>query len=126
MTPPSWFYDQATSALSNDGSWRIVVRDEARSATIEITAGEKRAEEIAARLLLLLNEAAWRPFDTAPRDGSYFLACLAGDIVCEARWDAETGELYAANTDPHGYHDRPLEDARYWQPLPPAPEGATR
>jgi hypothetical protein len=116
---PNWFYDQATSALDNSGGWRIVIRDQRRAVTIEITAEEKHAEETAARLLMLLNsEAAWRDFETAPRDRSYFLVCLESGVVSEAYWDGEREELYAANTDSSGYHDRPLEGPRFWQPLP--------
>jgi len=62
--------------------------------------------------------SAWLPFDGAPRDGTYFIVCDARGWVGEAYWHIESGELYAANTDPSGYHDRPLDDPRWWQPLP--------
>jgi hypothetical protein len=57
-------------------------------------------------------------FDSAPRDGAPFIVQLAGGVVCEAYWHVEDDNLYAANTDPSGYHDRPLQDPRWWQPLP--------
>ena len=61
---------------------------------------------------------SWRNFENAPRDRRAFVLCTADGLVGEAYWDPDTEQCWWANTDSSGYHDRPVDEPRWWQPLP--------
>lgn len=61
----------------------------------------------------------WQPIETAPRDGTKFLAWMRETWV-EVMYYDEDGIYYGSDGDspPHG---RSLP--QYWMPLPPSPNG---
>lgn len=68
----------------------------------------------------------WQPIETAPRDGTHFLAtAIVRNIKTDARWwethviwaDDETGEVHPECD--HGWSR--IEDYSHWMPLPPPP-----
>lgn len=76
----------------------------------------QRIEELAAELSRLSAlVAGWRPMDSAPKDGTRFLA-LQGDRHFDCWWkDAGYGEAYwqdDADSEP---------DPTHWRPLPAPP-----
>jgi hypothetical protein len=61
---------------------------------------------------------SWLPFDSAPRDRTHFIVCTGNGTVGEAYWHDEDEQCWWANTDPSDYHGGPVDDPRWWQPLP--------
>lgn len=70
--------------------------------------------------------SAWRPIESAPRDGTELLLCDDECIRSVGRWSKHNHvplygwvrqvELYGEEVDAF--------DAKFWQPLPPPPEAA--
>lgn len=83
------------------------------------------------RVLELEEDAAWRPIETAPRDGTVLLACVKQDgtqLVGEAHWVEETSADCAAwwwaQQDPGDPHSEPIQMMwviTHWRPLPAPP-----
>lgn len=70
---------------------------------------------------------AWRPIETAPKDGTPFLAAI---YVCHndepRRWDMHVIGYDAAYGEMNSYFETgwEIEDYAFWQPLPTPPEAA--
>ena len=84
-------------------------------------------ETLTARIAELEAERAWRPIETAPRDGTMFLARgkVYGNIPFACHWDV-------APLHPNGSWINSLTKSRlydhvpaHWQPLPPLPTPET-
>lgn len=68
------------------------------------------------------SESAWRPIESAPKDGRNFLACSEASSVFYAHW--ANGVVDSSDwTDDTGYRAR---YATLWRPLPPPPDAATQ
>lgn len=63
---------------------------------------------------------AWMPIESAPKDGSCFLACC-GNWVTVAHWHRV--QLCWATNGPNYSRYPHDEQPTHWQPLPPAPKG---
>ena len=70
------------------------------------------AAAAAIRSMPLPSESGWRTMEDAPRDGSCFLACIAGFVPLVAAW---MEGRWASVPD-----NRPYPPT-HWMPLPPAP-----
>ena len=110
-------WDAARAALKS--------AEEANAANVRAEAAARRAETAAhyCPAIPLLN--GWRPFDTAPRDGSWVLVS-AGDRVGVPVAMAQFRLFFGPQQGHYGYAiygtDPPQEymGAKYWQPLPEA------
>ena len=75
-------------------------------------------EKLADRLM------QWRPIETAPKDGTEFLAVWNGDVVC-AYWCVNDGKTLPGrrNNWYRSTFSQPSKntDPTHWMPLPPAP-----
>ncbi|WP_311270335.1 hypothetical protein [Sphingobium sp. WCS2017Hpa-17] len=79
-----------------------------------------------AAIKAMREEAGWQPIETAPRDGTHFLAtAIVRNVKTGARWwetyviwaDDETGEIHP-DCD-HGWSN--IDDYSHWMPLPAPP-----
>jgi hypothetical protein len=63
----------------------------------------------------------WQPIDTAPQDGTWVLAAIAGEAVYFVSWSAE----YSGWFDEYGIREDPWDGNKihptHWQPLPAPP-----
>lgn len=93
--------------------------------------GEEWDGEIPLNVVDMLEDAAdeierlraamqWRPIETAPRDGTEFIAYRPDAGVFTAGYDDEQ-DVWFAN---HGYEDITDDLPTHWMPLPPPPKGA--
>ena len=77
-----------------------------------------REEAAALRELRTYRKEAWRPIETAPKDGSRVICCGPQLAVAECEWcywhGAKAG-WYRSNQPPEVH-------PTYWMPLPAAPE----
>jgi len=68
--------------------------------------------------------AAWRPIETAPKDGSYLLLC-EGWFVTLGTWmksDALRDEAWIAFDSIRTIHKTTVMSPTHWMPLPAVPE----
>lgn len=63
-----------------------------------------------------LKASPWQPIETAPKDGSCYLAINEHGGVCVCHWD----EMEWSDLIPCVF---PLSDAILWMPLPNSPKG---
>jgi hypothetical protein len=67
--------------------------------------------------------AEWQPIETAPKDGTWFLALQDGDIYpCE--WDAERADEGPPREGWYDHFNHSFEAPTHWQPLPAFPPRA--
>ena len=60
----------------------------------------------------------WKPIETAPDDGSSFLACCDGEYITVCRYDwLDEGEVIVCAWDMSRYGK-----ATHWMPLPEPPD----
>ncbi|WP_311269605.1 DUF551 domain-containing protein [Sphingobium sp. WCS2017Hpa-17] len=83
------------------------------------------------RVASLDGDGGWQPIETAPRDGTHFLAtAIVRNVKTDARWwetyviwaDDETGEIHP-DCD-HGWSS--IDDYSHWMPLPAPPDAALK
>lgn len=114
----------------------------------ELAAMTKRADEmerlkehnaqlfyrIERELADLKAQHAWRPIETAPKDGASVWILCGKDRVCSAQWKVVpfvgtgwfccvpccSGWAFGSDTFIHGKDDQPT----HWQPLPEPPKGS--
>jgi hypothetical protein len=77
----------------------------------------KHAARLVAEVRRLDELAAWRPIETAPKDGTLVLACWAGSGMYPiiTRW------LKNAQAWTHPFN-KPVNPPTHWMPLPTPPE----
>lgn len=82
-------------------------------------------EDLAKAIIALTSVDTWRPIETAPRDGTIFLAHGDGPairscpFICVWDWDDPSKGDYEWRDF---YTERVMEPT-HWQPLPPPPKG---
>ena len=86
------------------------------AARVEVTVEAATAiETLTARIAALVAERAWRPIETAPRDGTMFLGMDSYSEHERVRWeDGRFEDCYGGEWS-----------LVYWQPLPPPPSEET-
>lgn len=61
----------------------------------------------------------WHPIETAPKDGTRFIAVDSDSEIDVVVWDAESGHW----RDPFDIGGCSLGDITHWMPLPAPPDG---
>ena len=82
-----------------------------------------REEAAALRELRAYRKEAWRPIETAPKDGTRVLCCGPKLLVAECEWRME--QTFASRVDSSGWYrtcQHPQVFPTHWMPLPAAPE----
>lgn len=71
--------------------------------------------------------AGWQPIETAPKDGTPFLAWRRGQIAIAYLTPRDDCEMWTFGTTSAAVETFPEHKPSYWQALPPAPtKGATQ
>ena len=66
--------------------------------------------------------AGWLPIESAPKDGSWFIAISKWGRIRMVRWADYGGDRYPINDEDRMWDTQPT----HWQPLPPPPEKDTK
>lgn len=89
-------------------------------------------EEQVANVAMICSRPVWQDIDTAPKDGTFILLCVAGAVPAVGQWQKSPwGHEGWKATEPSDFQD---DDAlladwentqwlpTHWQPVPAAPE----
>jgi len=112
-------WDAARAALKS--------AEEANAANVRAEAAAQRAETAAHYCPAIPLRNGWRPFETAPRDGSWVLVS-AGDRVGVPVAMAQFRLFFGPEQGHYGYAiygtdpSQEYMDVKYWQPIPEAIE----
>ncbi len=119
MTKPEPYSDEELSRFSGllTGDY-ILVRDSIQRWPA-VTAGDPDPLRLLATITALKAERVWQPIETAPRDGSRFLAFQRGDgdQRFECWWQDDFG-IWSGWMDDWDGEPEPT----HWMPLPTPPE----
>jgi hypothetical protein len=63
----------------------------------------------------------WQPIETAPKDGTHFLASVDGDVRVVAWGKTSHVPLYGFCLADQGVEDFDICEPTHWMPLPTAP-----
>jgi hypothetical protein len=91
-------------------------RQDARS---ECEIAQTRLNKAVAEVARLTQEqsSGWQPIETAPKDGTWFLAHEPGESMKAMRWDTDTRDKNHAWRD----HELLKYEPTHWMPLPDPP-----
>lgn len=121
--------DEATYTLTFSDGRQTRTFSEARDARAEAEAALSSARARAA--IQAVQEAQWRPIETAPRDGTFILVALTGREdgaeVVEAYWPKDADDWWLASTSPGDWigdaiHEVMHGTITHWMPLPSFPK----
>ena len=125
MVKPTGYFVHYESELYPEGIWEEVTGPDVEDAVALYLHSDARIAELEAQLAACQKDA-WRPIETAPKDGTWILVVIPGYVPCVAQWNIHQERWLEFSVE--DWSDETWKEMtegafhpRLWMPLPEQP-----